>query len=330
MIAKSIISSTHIDRHGDRVAKQVLESHVARIKGAHAIPVTLNHDVTLPPAGKLIDAWIEPTADGEYLLNALEEHFEGGHEVTLPDGVRLWQQTSDRDNRPFVKSAIGPQEKATIAYDLRSFASEELRAAFLAQLPLTSDFTIQPQVRKSLTPELSLFITLGASFATLLAAKTLYKAADKIAEDVSTDLARLYSVLRAAAIGLARFSIRGRRRVTYVFTVPGDPTIEFVARTDSADLLLAAIAADELRSSIARAEEMSRVLRAAKIQFLLDDDSVWRFNYLLTETGGVVGTHERMLSKARRFDLETLPGRSIGANVLDYELRIDDIADGQD
>ena len=295
------------------MSKEALESGVAQIKGARALPLNLEHDVTLPPVGKVIDAWIEPTPDGEHQLVALEEHFGDGQGVTLNDGVQLWRQTSERDHRPFVRSVVGSQEKTTIEYDLGNFRTDE-RNAFLDQLPSSSEFTIRPQVRKSLVPDPILFVTLSVGFASLLTAKTLYKTADKIADDVSSDLFRLYSMLKAAAIVLARFSIPRLRPVTYVMILPGNPTIEFVVRTRDVDVLLSAMAADELRIPLANADALTRQLPAAKIQFLLDGDNAWRFNYLLTETGGVVGTPELFSRRARRFDLEGLSGRSIGAS----------------
>ena len=59
-------ATTHVVEQGaDRVqvSKQALEGLCEQIKGDQAFPLRLDHDPSLMPLGKIVDAWIEPYGD---------------------------------------------------------------------------------------------------------------------------------------------------------------------------------------------------------------------------------------------------------------------------
>ena len=73
----SIISSTHVDRQGDRMAKEALESMARQIKSKY-IPVDVEHRGTY--IGVILSAKIKPFEDGEWALFAVSGIFEDGKE----------------------------------------------------------------------------------------------------------------------------------------------------------------------------------------------------------------------------------------------------------
>jgi len=86
--------------------------------------------------------------------------------------------------------------------------------------------------------------------------------------------------------------------------------VELVARTSAASEVAASIMEDNLENPLKLAQEFHNRLGAERIQFLLDKSGEWKFNYLLTDKGAVIGTEESFSRKARQVDLP-LPNHMI-------------------
>src|SRR5690242_1870816 len=116
-------SSTHIDRHNTRMTKEALESMARQINSGRKPGATIEHDTTLPPIGKYLQAWVEPMEDGEYRLLMVQEIFEKDEPITLPDGLQGLKRESTTDSSPFVNKAESIPETITLGTDLANFAS---------------------------------------------------------------------------------------------------------------------------------------------------------------------------------------------------------------
>ena len=81
-LVEVILSTTHIDRHNERMSKSALESMVEQIK-ANIIPAGIDHDPRIPPVGRIKDAKLQKRTDGEYEVIGIIEMFEPGDEIPL-------------------------------------------------------------------------------------------------------------------------------------------------------------------------------------------------------------------------------------------------------
>lgn len=74
---RTIMTTTRVDLHGDRLPLEALESMRGHIRSAY-LPFIYNHDPRCPPLGRVIDAEIVTLDDGESALEAEVELFEEG------------------------------------------------------------------------------------------------------------------------------------------------------------------------------------------------------------------------------------------------------------
>jgi hypothetical protein len=311
---QGIIATTHIDRQNDRIAKEALESMASQIYNEHKIRLTVEHDITVPPIGKTLEGWVEARNDGEYQLVAIHEVFEKEEEIELFDGSLALKRESLRDRHPFAGIEDQPPEDIVISYDLHMFSSKEDQSNFLENITNSSNLAFQVSEfgRKSWVPDPELIITVGKSIAGFwLVKKAIDKAGDKIGEQISEDLSQFYSLVRSAVINVVKYAIPKNRPITYIFKIPGTPHIEFVIRTTDSNLVLSSILLEKQKEALEQAEQLHKTLQAEYVQFLLDNNGMWKFNYLLTNQGDVIGKKERFLKNPREFQLTSSDQKNI-------------------
>lgn len=101
-VVESILATTHIDRHNDRLALSALEGMVEQIEQEY-LPLVSEHDPRNPPHGRILSAWIEQLDDGEYALKCKTQLFEPGDEIQLSDENReIPIMDASPDNLDFV------------------------------------------------------------------------------------------------------------------------------------------------------------------------------------------------------------------------------------
>ena len=74
---RSIVATTHLDRHNERLTLENLESMREQFRSSF-IPIIFNHDPRSAPMGRAIDAQITNLLDGEHALEVEIEAFESG------------------------------------------------------------------------------------------------------------------------------------------------------------------------------------------------------------------------------------------------------------
>jgi hypothetical protein len=84
---KARITTTHVDRHGDRMMLSALESALEHYRTKY-IPVGIEHDPRIPPQGRVVSVEIVALDDGHYALDADIEMFEAGDQPPLEPGGR--------------------------------------------------------------------------------------------------------------------------------------------------------------------------------------------------------------------------------------------------
>lgn len=307
----SIIATTHIDAHNERFTREALEKAAESVNHGNKPLLMLEHDMTIPPHGKMLFAGIEKRDDGEYQLVSEEEIFEEAEWFLFEDGTRLFREESKNDWTPFVdryESLIS--DGYEISLDVVNFDSFAAAKTFIEEVKgLTkTDFTDSGFGRKAAVPDPEIIIKLAETIAAYLIARDVVnKLADRILDEVGNaiadDAAAFYAFAKTIIGRYARYARPRGRPITYVFVVAKQPRIEFIARTNDPDFVLSAIMIEKLKAAISKTEHLGRTLGAAKIQFLLDESGEWTFNYLLTASGGVVGTEQAFSNRARKLEL---------------------------
>lgn len=313
-------STTYIDRHNERMTLQALESMACRINSDRKPILTIEHDVTLPPIGKLLKAWVEPTEDGEHRLLIEQETFEKEEQIVLPDGSHGLMRQSDTDRSPFVKRVVDIPPILDITADLANFASLDDYQALLDEIRSASSlpFENSEMGRKALIVDPEIIITLSKEIIAYLVASKIIdkfssKIIDKVGDKLSDDLADFYTWVRSIAFKYAKYAIPKNRPITYIFNIPINPQVELVIRTNDSSDVAASIMVDNLEEPLKLAIACRDKLGAERVQFLLNKAGEWKLNYMLTDKGQVIGTKKSFTRKARQFDL-TPPPSIIGIN----------------
>ncbi|HST20475.1 MAG TPA: hypothetical protein VLR90_05130 [Blastocatellia bacterium] len=84
---KAILTTTHVDRHFQKMSLSALESVVDLI-GRYHIPFIVEHDPRIPPIGRIAEAHIKQLEDGEYGVEATIEMYELGEDIPMIDDSR--------------------------------------------------------------------------------------------------------------------------------------------------------------------------------------------------------------------------------------------------
>jgi len=253
----------------------------------------------------MVQAWVELRPDGEYQLVVDQELFEGFHPVQLPDGTTALRQGSSADRCPFISPYGKTPDTLEVAVDPTNFSNREDMISFLSEVRQCVEFAEGRQfLRKSALNDPQLLIMLSKSVMLYLVGRKVFsKAQDKLADLVADDITKLYQLVRTSATAMARYTIPKNRPITYILVAPGDPAVEFVARTTDPEIVIAAMREKPLRDALARSQFLQTSLHATRVQYLLHESGNWKLNYLLTDTGEIIGTEASFERRARRIKL---------------------------
>ncbi len=306
----AVVSTTHIDRHNTRITKEALEKAANQINNGKKPAITIEHDITLPPVGQIVRAWVEPTEDGEHKLFTEQDYFEKEGPITLPDGSSGAIRESDTTHYAFVDKEGDIPEQIILKADPVNFTSFKRYEDFLDDVRTASPISFEHGEigRKAHIPDPEVIITIGKGVLAYLAAKGMIdkfgsKIADKLSDKVSEDIVDFYIWVKSVAVKAADYIVPKNRPITYVFSFPIQPHTELIARTSDPDEVAASIMEDNLEKPLKQVVEFREKLGATRVQFLLNEKGEWKFNYLLTNKGQVIGTELSFSRKARQIDL---------------------------
>jgi len=307
-----VLATTHLDRQNQRFTKGALEKMADDINNGDRMPVNIEHDWTLPPLGKIVSARVEERDDGEHQLVVTQEYFTDLEWTELGDGTRLFRQKSKSDQRPFVIRPTKTADKYTVAYDPNNFEDAGEPENFIRGMQEDlSESILQAQFgRKSWIPDPELIVNLAEPIVYyLLGKKMLDTVGDRVGELAADEIERFYSFIKSLASRSKDYLIPKNRPITYLFPLGEDPQIEIVLRTNNPDTLEAATQIERLEEVVQRAQSLDSRFDTTKIQFLYEDKTdTWRLNYMLTETGNVIGTEKSFDRRIKRIEkLGNLP-----------------------
>ena len=97
--------------------------------------------------------------------------------------------------------------------------------------------------------------------------------------------------------------IPSTRPANIIFDYPGTPHIELIARTRDKDLVLNALNSHQLSKVGKKITDLSKHINIAKVQFVLSNKGKWKFNYLLTDNGEVIGTKTVFKKRDKKIEM---------------------------
>src|SRR5436305_4150687 len=133
--AETIIATTHVDAHFERMSPRSLDTFVEDIRSSY-IPLWVEHDPRIPPRGRISDAYVKTLADGEIAVVGVIEEFDR-HEISPFDNSRQ-MKIADTTEDLILEFDRSYQ-------DVRSAALIQDIADLLGSKP-------QPHVKKALIP----------------------------------------------------------------------------------------------------------------------------------------------------------------------------------
>lgn len=308
MIKKhNLLRTSHVDAHGLRTPKNVLEDMAKQINGPVVPGMKIEHDITLPPLGKWIRATVKRLPDGEYGLfgDCLVFERDNTRRVTLPNGetamIDTWQ-----DERPFADEHVEIPDEIKYSFDYTNFESDADVDTLLSELREERPAMHDMLLRKSFISDPEFIISLSEKAINYLLAHAAIKTAGKvIGEKLANDLASLFTTLQNAAIKYAKYCIPKNRPITYVLVKPGTPSIEFVIRTINPQDLSTGL--EKITDTLVQAEKLQEFLNAQKIQYKMNDEGNWSFNYCTTTDGKVVGSRDAVRNRAKAVEMKLNP-----------------------
>lgn len=306
MERKTILATTHVDRHSEKFSKEVLETMVEDINNDNrAILNTIEHDLTIPPYGKITRAELELREDGEYQVVAINEYFENIEWLKLDDGTKIFKQGSAKDRRPFRNRYDEFDENYSIGVDWNNFEPKSEYEKYFEDIRKDTDVDFSSGLfgRKSYIPDPEIIIGIAKIIGTYLVAKKVFgKIEDKVGDIAAEEIEKFYQFIKSAIINGVKYLKPSNRPITYFFVLSKEPLIEFVAKTNDADKLISALTIENIEETLNSVAELLNKFGATRIQYILDDNE-WKFNYLLTNEGEVIGTKKSLSRRATRINL---------------------------
>src|SRR6266540_2079475 len=141
MPTTTLAATTHVARDYTHLTKEALEEFAQSYNRDRVLPLNIEHDLTLPPVGKILRAWVAPLEDGEHGLFVEFDEFDQRGVISLPGGAELIVERSSSDQRPFISLHTTAPAQLDVAVDLANFATREDYQALFAALDAEVPFT---------------------------------------------------------------------------------------------------------------------------------------------------------------------------------------------
>lgn len=306
----TLIASSKVDRHGTRIAPEALQQMANFINSDQKIKLALEHDMSIPPLGRINNAFLIQGEDGEVYLLGYKELFDVKESVTLEDGSILVREKFQSGDNRFKGTEIQHNEKTILYVDRINFENFQHAEVFFQELrdEISLEFEAKEVMRKSLIPDPQLMIDVSTSVAIYFLGKSLFpKLAEKISEEIAVDIAGFYTLVKKATIKMIQYTIPKNRPITYLFKVEGDVKIELVIISPKPDEIVIALSKEKLEPLAQNIESLNLKFGLDRIQFIYNDAQQWELNYLLTSKGEVIGTpkaFERRRKAIKEFNLK--------------------------
>lgn len=304
---RAIISSSHVDSHGDMMTKQALEQMVKSINCTDKmIRLGVDHRRDFPPRGRLENAELVERDGYFYVETDFVEYektdvVEWNKNYVIQYFDNIFQFAEVEQEEIFENS---------ISIDPHNFNSFFEAENFSKSLNENSDFapTISFHGRKAEIPDPEIifkFASAGILYQVLkpTAKKLGEKVADTIADKSVEQAKKLSKFVEKSLKELFYRCVPKARPATIVFDLPGKPHIELIARTRDEKLVLKGLRENKLEAIRDEISSLNKSVKIAKVQFILTNKGNWKFNFLITETGQTIGTKDSIKKREHRLEI---------------------------
>jgi hypothetical protein len=304
---RAIISSSHIDSHGEMMTKEVLEQMVSSINCTDKmIRFGVDHRRDFPPRGRLENAELIEN-EGCFYVEADFVEYENSETVAWNSNFII--EYFDNSFQ-FAEVELEENMDTTILIDPHNFNSFLDAKLFSDRLMKNEDFSpiVNFHGRKSAIPDPEIifkFASAGLLYHLLkpAAKKIGEKLSDAIADKTISEGKKLNDFVEKSLKELFYQCIPKARPVTIVFDLPGKPHIELIARTRDEKLVLKGLRDKKLEAIRKEIDSLNKNVKVTKVQFLLNEKGKWKFNFLITETGQTIGTKISVKKRERRLEV---------------------------
>lgn len=326
MSNKVTISSSSKDLHGDTNSFEMLTKGLETINGTTKMRMLINHRRDLPPVGYWDNAELDEK-NSIYLLKA--EPILYSKRETFTEKPTLIKESFDK-SIAFIQRPFTDKQPLTLTIDKNNFKSWD-------EVKLITDTIIndseQPvevnhDVRKDFAPDPRLIVTLTTYYSVIypLIKPFLKKMGEKIAEDIADDIYEnsktkikgFLKDIKRQITTIRRKALPQSKKLVTIFEIPGTPYIELHAITDDADLIIKSLNEKKIFKMHQQLNEFSKLVNITEAHFKLNEKGNWKFTYLITEDGAIIGTKDVMEKRDylhQRINLRAVKGFSIGADV---------------
>ena len=299
--------------------KESIESVANHLNGKRALPFIVQHDPSCMPLGKVTDAWIEPFGQEHALMARfyIESAQAASH---VPSSTKLVYLSFQNAPKPFILECKPTEDNSitVVGVDRANFKDTSSRDAFLdAVADIDSHFAFTEVGRHSLVPEPLIEFLLSDELALAIGLwvlrraelflrhtidETLKKVGNTISDDLSTKIKKTlqaYNHHRDA----------DSRPITVKVLIRNDPNLVLLSRVSPAEDF-PCINLENLATELKKYRDI--LLHAEEVTFLRTGPDGWKFQYLKTRKGEILGTGEcysRTLERLREVNAE-VPGES--------------------
>lgn len=244
---KAVISSTHLDSHNERMSKQALDMGADTINSSRKPRLGLEHDMTLPPLGRINNAQVIHGKDGEYYLVAYQKYFDLQEEILI-NGQKFIIESFKNEEFSFAEVQKDTLSKIEISVDAQNFDNYDAVDNFYKEIQNETEIEFDriglsrkselsdPEIVYRLT-EASIYAYWGLKLAKLILKKTTKKLTDKI----SDDLASFYEIIKSSAKKIIKNSIPKNRPITHIVDFPADINISLIMVGKSPNVIVKAL-----------------------------------------------------------------------------------------
>lgn len=287
-----VLSSTNVDKHGMVLTKGSLVKSLDTLNSNRSVRLGLEHDMSLPPLGRITDAEVIKGNDGAHYLVAYKEFLNIRQKTILEDGSILYKECFENNPKPFVESKPQPNDVIEINADPVNFDSIEAYEEFIQNLTIESgeEFSSIMLIRKSHIPDPELVIKITSIIATSIGI-IASKIPEKIGEAIGEDIAKFYKLLRVSVVNMVKKAIPKLRPITFIMEIHDEEIfIELLVVSNNPDEVINSFSPEKLTTIKTKIETSKNMFDAEKIQFTLNESKDWVLNYMLTKDGSVIGT----------------------------------------
>ncbi len=317
------LSSTYVDLQGDVVPLESLEDLARQINGRTKGRLLIDHRRDIPPYGYWGQAIIVQEK-GYHLLKARQFLYNPPSLLQTHPDLLIAELDAPQE------LALHPTpEKPTIIIDKNNYPSFEVAQALAHSLERDfGDMAVEMDTRKNLQldPQISivlsdywylLYLTLvpfARKIGDVILEETIGEAYKSLKERAANQIRQFISIIRKTR----KDTVTHGKTQIVIFEISGSPYIELFTKTNDVDLIARSLKPGKLAKVHTRINELSKSLNLKEAHFILDKEGIWKFSYIITKEGHIVGTKDAMKKRDKlitRIQLNGAMGYSISGRV---------------